>query len=241
MPPTPLSLSPDRTRPGLCRAGAQLRSLLCAAAEGPACWLWGQGSSRARPGHPTTARGVDVSAHIDPAVQAGQPRAPSEVCPVERELPARLPPARWLLGWPDMDEWRRDLADEERLCVCGHTRGAHLPEANQCAGEAQSVLLLCRCTGFQLNAFEVHPAESSKLSRVVFNGRDITNLLSDGEVYDNDDEFHTWQLRLRLSDDAWEQHVETARQLRRIAEHWPPYVAVIPEGMSAEQWVLKLT
>jgi hypothetical protein len=189
MPPTPLSLSPDRSRPELCRAGAQLRSLLCAVAEAPG---------------PFTAS----------------------------TLAARL---------AEMDEQRRDLADEERLCVCGHTRGAHLPEANQCAGEAQSVLLLCRCTGFQLNAFEVHPAESSKLSRVVFNGRDITNLLSDGEVYDNDDEFHTWQLRLRLSDDAWEQHVETARQLRRIAEHWPPYVAVIPEGMSAEQWVLKLT
>ena len=140
-----------------------------------------------------------------------------------------------------MEERRRYLADEERLCVCGHTQGAHLPQTNQCAGDAHSVLRLCSCTGFQLHAFEVHPADSSKLSRVVFNGRDITDLLSDAEVDDTDDEFHTWQLRLRLSEHAWEQHVETVRQLQRIAEHWPPYVAVLPEGRSAEQWVLRLT
>jgi hypothetical protein len=140
-----------------------------------------------------------------------------------------------------MDQRRRDLADEERLCVCGHTQGAHLGETNQCAGEACSVLRPCRCTGFRLNAFDVHPAESSKLSRVVFNGRDITDLLSDAEVDDNDDEFHTWRLRLTLGEHMWEQHVETVRQLRQIAEHWLPYVAVTPEAMSPQQWVLRLT
>ena len=69
----------------------------------------------------------------------------------------------------------------------------------------------------------------------------ITDLLSDADVDDNDDEFHTWRLRLTLGEHVWEQHVETVRQLRRIAEHWPPHVAVTPEAMSPHQWVLGLT
>ena len=56
MPPTPLSLSPDRSRPELCRAGAQLRSC-CARRPGVGLLLGGQGSSRPRPGDGTTAGG----------------------------------------------------------------------------------------------------------------------------------------------------------------------------------------
>ena len=140
-----------------------------------------------------------------------------------------------------MDDRRRRLADEQSLCVCGHTKGAHVLQANKCVGEAHSLPAFCRCTGFRLNAFQVYPGEGNKLRRVVFEGRDITDLLSDPHVGTGDDEFHTRQVRIKLSKDAWEQDAGTAHQLERIAKHWPPYVLVTPEGMSPEQWVLRQT
>ena len=141
-----------------------------------------------------------------------------------------------------MDEHQRQLADEQSLCVCGHIKDAHVLQAHKCSGEAQPFPAFCSCKGFRLNAFDVYPAEDNKLRRVDFEGRDLTDLLSErGEVGAGDDRFYTRQLRLKLREDVRDQDDETARQLRRIADHWPPYVLVTPEGMSPEQWVLKLT
>jgi hypothetical protein len=146
-----------------------------------------------------------------------------------------------------MDARLRDLAEQEKLCACGHVLHVHILETAACGGEAQEQMrpgqdpVLCSCAGFHLNAFEITPrAAGSSLDQVVFNGRDITRLLSETEVRDRDDDFRTWQLRLTLRPEAWQQAADVVRELQRIAAAYPPYIAVTPEKMSASQWVLKL-